>query len=188
MRRLTTLLVLVLLATMVAALPASATGKGSDTFKIHGRSDFQTEPGWDAELVRTGVGPVARLGSTTVTQEQHVTMDGVPLVEGATLFGEDGELLDPGTEIAVGGAVTFRAANGDELFATYQAQVVDAFVPVWAGYEDPAPVIFYVGALEFAGGTGRFAGASGEAMIVGAQCFTVGLGFFDLEGTITIAK
>ena len=93
--------------------------------------------------------------------------------------------LDPATGAFSDGEFLKVTANGDELRGTYHgtSSVLQA----------PAPIgIFAVdGELEFAGGTGRFAGASGSQTMVGRQTSDFSLpgipteAELRMEGTIT---
>lgn len=76
---------------------------------------------------------------------------------------QNSHCLNPGTGDFSAGLFRKVAANGDELFGTYEgtSSVIQA----------PAPVgIFAIrGQLAFTGGSGRFADASGSQAMVGTQ-------------------
>jgi hypothetical protein len=75
----------------------------------------------------------------------------------------------------------FTGAAGDTVTIAYSA------IPVGPG-PVPETTISWAGPTTITGGTGRFAGASGDAWIVGGYCFVADRGFFSLDGTIMLPK
>jgi hypothetical protein len=73
------------------------------------------------------------------------------------------------------GQFTLTAANGDQLFGTYEGE----FLPL-----DP-PLAAIDGELTFTGGTGRFVGATGTGDASGVQNLATGDATVVLEGTIS---
>ena len=73
------------------------------------------------------------------------------------------------------GTFTFTAANGDQLFGTYEGQ----FLPL----EPPLAAID--GAFTNTGGTGRFEGVTGGGDASGVQNFATGEATVVLDGTIS---
>jgi hypothetical protein len=71
--------------------------------------------------------------------------------------------LDPATGAFAGGHFVKTAANGDQLFGTYGG--------IGTQVEAPQPIGRYAvdGRLTFTGGTGRFAGLTGEVTMRGIQ-------------------
>jgi hypothetical protein len=79
------------------------------------------------------------------------------------------------------GMLTFEAANGDQLFATYSG--VLNFLP-----NDQQLLIYTISQgsqLTFTGGTGRFAGASGSGYLGGMTNLATGKGQFNVTATLT---
>ena len=106
------------------------------------------------EVDARGSCQVTHLGATTLTSHQVVRFD-------AAL---------PQTS----GRFVFRAANGDELYATEVGEL------------SPDPEFFtYTGQLTFTGGTGRFAGATGSASVRGTGTSTNNTTEFGFEGSIS---
>jgi endonuclease/exonuclease/phosphatase family metal-dependent hydrolase len=87
--------------------------------------------------------------------------------------------LDFGQTIAFSGSTTYTAPNGDQLYTTH------------TGIATPTPDglgVTLAGTETAAGGTGRFAGASGSAAITGTSFLAgpnAGTGSYDLLGTIS---
>ena len=68
---------------------------------------------------------------------------------------------------------TYTAANGDELHSTN------------AGFATPTATGLDLSGIETAvGGTGRFAGASGQATFSGTASLATNTGAFSFEGTV----
>lgn len=126
------------LMVVAATVPAASAGSADRPFRgwIAGGGTVVPDASCPRGLrtVVWGSGEVAHLGWTTMT----------------------GTHCQPGLgEDAVGGVQTFVAANGDTIEMTYTA-TVEPFEPVeGALMEGPGQTII-------TGGTGRFAGASGE--------------------------
>jgi hypothetical protein len=184
MRRFTSLSLLVLLILLVVAAPAGANAKRNETFKLHGWSGMvavDAEEG-PASLERLGSRPFTQLGKATVEQTQvfGVPDDWEPL----DLLDDDGELI--AGPVFVTGDVVLTSSNGkDVLRGTYEAVVVDAFIP--EGWDQPA--VGYYGMLTFDGGEGRFAEATGTAEMFAGHCFNVGRGFIDIwNAEVTVQK
>lgn len=69
---------------------------------------------------------------------------------------------------------TYTAANGDKLFAS------------WTGTSTSiGPDVTFSGPETYAGGTGRFVGASGSAWVAGTASFVTNTGQFKSEGTLS---
>ncbi len=83
--------------------------------------------------------------------------------------------VEPGSFAFTNGQFTLTAANGDQLFGTYQGE----FMPL-------EPPLFTIdGAFTFTGGTGRFDGATGGGDASGTQDLATGAATVVLEGTIS---
>ena len=80
-----------------------------------------------------------------------------------------------GTQTSV--EFTYTAANGDVL----RVQNVGTNVPNGSG-------VRFVGTTTFVGGTGRFAGASGQARVEGAASFITNTASYTIDGWITYAS
>lgn len=74
--------------------------------------------------------------------------------------GSHSHCLDPATGVFTRGQVTFTAANGDQLAGTYGP---GALIP-----GDRPGVFTFENPTVFTGGTGRFAGATGQARATGS--------------------
>jgi hypothetical protein len=133
-------------ATESATAPLLRTTEVPATSRYHATGTIGTAPRCDAlgllYVHLEGGGIESHLGRYTITNSH---------------------CLDPATGVFTGGEFVKIATSGDELRGTYRgtSRVLQA----------PAPVgIFAVdGALEFTGGTGRFAEASGSQHMVGRQ-------------------
>jgi hypothetical protein len=77
-----------------------------------------------------------------------------------SLTGVHSHCLDPATGVFTDGRVTFTAANGDQLAGTYGP---GALMP-----GDRPGVFTFENWTAFTGGTGRFAGATGQAWTIGS--------------------
>jgi hypothetical protein len=73
------------------------------------------------------------------------------------------------------GEFTFTAANGDQLFGTYEGELLPL---------DP-PLAAVDGEFTFTGGTGRFVGTTGSGDASGVQNLATGDATVVLEGTIS---
>lgn len=83
--------------------------------------------------------------------------------------------IDPVTLAYARGQMTLVAANGDELYGTYEG--VTTFVePPMAGWAD---------VIVFDEGTGRFVGASGQADESGEVNLVTGVGSCTMDGTLS---
>jgi hypothetical protein len=82
------------------------------------------------------------------------------------------ECLDPATGAVTAGTFTLTTANGDKVFGTYSGQAVPTATPNVVHYQDPGVI---------AGGTGRFAGASGVMTTSGIANLATG----GYSGTVT---
>jgi hypothetical protein len=87
-------------------------------------------------------------------------------------------VLNP-LDFTFAGQGTWTAANGDTLDVTYTGQVFFSGDPVFPFGFDAT--------LVANGGTGRFAGAQGQAVLTGAFTGIPGDFFFDFEGTLQLA-
>jgi hypothetical protein len=83
--------------------------------------------------------------------------------------------IDPATLAFTRGQLTLIAANGDELYGTYEG--VTTFV-------EP-PLVGWADVIVFAGGTGRFASASGQADETGQVNLVTGVGLSTTEGILS---
>ena len=73
------------------------------------------------------------------------------------------------------GEYTFIAANGDELYATYEG----------GGTYFEFPMVGWTAEVQFTGGTGRFSGATGTATEVGEVNIITTMGSATIDGAIT---
>jgi hypothetical protein len=115
-----------------------------------------------------GTGRVSHLGFTS--------FDNLQCVWGVVVGGPNGPVAIP---TGLYGEVRFESANGDELWTTYDGDVVAL---------DATHLAFRNGTMTFYGGTGRFAGATGAAPYTGGFTFETpdsGRGFLDLAGWIS---
>jgi hypothetical protein len=151
-------LVAVLVAAGLHAAPAAATSV--QTHRISGV--VLTTATIAPPVVQVdGRGVVSRLGRVTTTAIQTVTGDPTNPQVGAVIQSDD---------------LVFRAADGDELHATYEATITHVRLPR----------IAFAGTLTFTGGTDRFTGASGTAVLVGGFDFQTSRGLFALDGKIAL--
>lgn len=82
--------------------------------------------------------------------------------------------VNPATFAFTDGEATMTAANGDLLYGTYSGQLI----PI-------APPVFEIlGRFSHAGGTGRFANATGEGVATGTLNFATGEAVLELDGWI----
>ena len=89
------------------------------------------------------------------------------------------DIINMATGVGSGSNV-FTAGNGDQLFGSFTVQVVPTAVP---------GTVDLLGAATFTGGTGLFAGASGQAGFTGTALFTspsTALASFSYDGTISM--
>jgi hypothetical protein len=101
-----------------------------------------------------GTGTATHLGSLTTVQSHCV---------------------EPPSLAFTNGEFTLTAANGDQLFGTYEGE----FLPL-----EP-PVFTLDGRFTFTGGTGRFDGATGGGDASGTQDLATGAATVVLEGSIS---
>lgn len=153
-RRLTTVLLALFAITLFAGTAMAGTTvpfAGSDvgTFAIPGSCD-----GGNLNVVIGGAGTATHLGRYSYTAD---------------------ECFDPGTGTFTGDP-TFTAANGDQLWGSYEGQV--------APTSDPN-VITYTETLTISGGSGRFLGASGVLEVVGIANLATGEYSQELSGWIS---
>ena len=159
-----------LTAVLVLALAAPVTAKKGGTDRpIKGDVTGTSEV--------SGAAPTFAVDSHGMGQISHLGRTHSDMTTSQT-WGADGADLCPGSSIVadVTGNVTFTAANGDELDA-----VVGGYVCETAPFNDTAYAANL--ALTFAGGTGRFADASGSASLVGTSVWDTGAMFLD-SGTL----
>jgi hypothetical protein len=143
---------------------ASRGGAGSSpphTRDLRGRCattfTFTSPPGPAQQLHIDGNCVHAPMGRLTASSEQLVVInpaDGSSTITNTT---------------------TYTAPNGDQIFATF------------VGTGDPPDAtgtICFEGTETYAGGTGRFTGATGSADISGCASLATQTGFFDARGTI----
>lgn len=119
--------------------------------------EFLSETVIECDITTEGTGNATHLGktSTVSTEGGKITLD---LLSSCVLL--DGETL--GLVFAASGPFVVTAANGDELHGTY-ANTGCAGPP---GTEEIGTAIN--GTQTYAGGTGRFEGASGQTVTSGA--------------------
>jgi hypothetical protein len=80
--------------------------------------------------------------------------------------------------------VYLQAADGARLYFTFTA-TYESF----EAETGPAPwPIAFSGTMTFAGGTGRFAGASGTAALSGRYCFLRNGGVYSFTGTVALPE
>jgi hypothetical protein len=172
MRRLMT--VLMITAAAQLSLPAAvATARPAhQTFRFHGSAQTTftfdvtcTEPGSvvPGGILVTGSGVFTKLGRATIT------------VEETSLF-----LCDPATGPVpiqlLTAASTYVAANGDVLYAnSVRVTPIDPATLTFTSYD------------EFAGGTGRFAQATGSIEVFVAIT-PAGTARFDVHGHLTLRR
>ena len=153
-------------APSVAALvdwPDAATTSTAHSVPFEGRCDTDITilpplPGDPPNLQRLHIEYVCQLrhlGRTTAINEQTVTFTG------------------PTTGIS-SNTTTYTAANGDQLFSSWTGTVVV-----------DGPLVTFRGPEVYAGGTGRFVGASGSSFISGTGSFVTNTAQFTLAGTLT---
>jgi hypothetical protein len=115
-------------------------------------------PGDPANLLRLHIDYVCQLqhlGRTTASAEQIVIFTGP-------------------TTTTASNTTTYTAANGDQLFAH------------WTGTSTSSgPEITFSGPETYTGGTGRFADASGSALILGTASFVTNTGQFTATGRLS---
>ena len=119
---------------------------------------LQPLPGDPANLLRLHIEYICQLqhlGRTTAIAEQTVTFTG------------------PTTAIA-SNTTTYTAANGDQLFATWNGTSVS-----------DGPLVTFSGPEQYVGGTGRFSGVTGSSVITGTASFVTNTGQFTSAGTLT---
>ena len=115
-------------------------------------------PGDPVNLLRLHIQDICQLqhlGRTTAIAEQTVTFTG------------------PTMAIA-SNTTTYTAANGDQLFATWNGTSVS-----------DGPLVTFSGPERYVGGTGRFSGATGASAITGTASFVTNTGQFTSAGTLT---
>jgi hypothetical protein len=128
---------------------------------------FEAVP--SAFIAIDGVCQVSHLGRSTThavqqlifaldSQGQPILMAGQPIVS------------------ALRNCAAFTAANGDQLRHTTTGTVAPGATPA---------AVTFSGELQFAGGTGRFATASGTATFDGGANLITNTGFFSFNGGVT---
>lgn len=141
--------------------PGQHNGNKLVPFRAHYESQltlFMPEPGCDA----AGEGRLFVRGAGTGTYVGRFTIELSFCGRGAT--------LDTGRG-------TFVAANGDLLHITFYGVSDQAF-----------PVLHFTSYVTFAGGTGRFVGATGTATVNGTFNLLTGLGPADWVGMISLPQ
>jgi hypothetical protein len=161
-------------AAAAAGCSSDITGAGYRSSEVSTRTNANTAAGsrtvpfkarYDARIVAVGPGPGcdARLfleGEGTGTHLGSFTIT-------LGFCGRADGTLDTGTG-------TFVAANGDLLYVTFH------------GVSDGgSPVLHFTSFVSFVGGTGRFEGATGTAIVNGIFDGQTGSGPADWEGMIT---
>jgi hypothetical protein len=141
---------------------AATAGAASPVRPFGGRCDtaitFQPLAGDPPNLLRLHIEYVCQLqhlGRTTAIAEQIVTFTG------------------PTTAVA-SNTTKYTAANGDQLFASWTGTSVS-----------DGPLVKFSGTELYAGGTGRFEGATGSSLISGSASFGTNTGQFTATGTLS---
>lgn len=119
---------------LTVAAPAAAAGQGA-AFKVHATYDAVAKPDEACGGLR-----VAASGSATGTEL------------GSGVWNDHECAIFTAAGIAIEGELTLTAANGDELFVTYDATTA---------FPDATGAIHPAGLFTITGGTGRFAHAAG---------------------------
>ena len=123
---------------------------------LEARESGQFQPATRTVLVRLeGTGTASHLGRYTLASEFT---------------------LSPAT-LTAAGHITFTAANGDLLFATFTGRSVVA-----------GGIVTIVEALTITGGTGRFAGATGSATLQRTLTRATGVSSGSFEGTLDLNR
>ena len=143
--------------------PDAAAASTTHSRPFGGRCDTEVTirqpfPGDPQNLLRLHIEYVCQLqhlGRTTAINEQTLTFTG------------------PTTAISAN-TTTYTAANGDQLFASWTGTGVIE-----------GPLFIFSGPEVYAGGTGRFVGASGSSFISGAGSFVTNTAQFTMSGTLT---
>lgn len=170
------ILLLTLLSVAAAAGGCSSdiTGAGHRSAELNARTDASLAGGsrtvpfkahYDARIVGVGPGPGcdARLFLEGEGTGAHLGRFTITL----GFCGRGDGTLDTGTG-------TFVAANGDLLHITFHGVSDGGF-----------PVLHFTSFVSFAGGTGRFEGATGTATVEGIFDAQTGSGPADWDGMIT---
>jgi hypothetical protein len=120
-----------------------------------GKSEFEGRCSQQADFVIHFAldGSATRLGHVTASAEHCTILN-----------------FQAGTGTELDGVTVFTAANGDELWASYEG----SFAPGQGFVED----------YQFTGGTGQFSGASGDATATGVCNLQTGTCTFELSGAI----
>ncbi len=87
-----------------------------------------------------------------------------------------GELIHLDTLVVTGGSFTLTATNGDTIHGTYAGQAAPTIEPGVISYEASGPVT---------GGTGRFAGATGNLTFTGVADLATGEFSETVSGTLS---
>jgi hypothetical protein len=151
----------ILLAAMISPALALSGEKTNRPFKAnlvtHEQAGFAPNCPSKFGGTTTGTGTSAHLGKVTLTTTDCIT----PMENHFTFKG----------------AFTLTAADGDKLTGSYSG----SFMPTNGG-----PVYKLSDAkFEITGGTGRFAQATGSAVLLGDQNIQTGKGKLDADGTIS---
>ena len=148
MKKSTALIIIVTLALVLPTFESWAKPHGSVSrpFKAEFSTEFfnaALDPNFVFTTVVTGEGNATHMGKCTFDAQHFFAFTTPLLTEG----------------IAWAGELTLGAANGDELYATYEGDIIPSGDP-----EVPFLLLF---AITFDGGTGRFENATGSADVVG---------------------
>lgn len=174
MKRITRTIVLALLTAAMAtvtATPAGASQQVERPFKGQSLVVLTVDPDCDFSLgvcdfTTVDNGNASHLGKIMTTSEGVVTLTGeCTLLDGSSI----------GVAFATEGTFTHTAANGDQVNGTFENSGCAGLTPETAAI--PGGI---AGSQVITGGTGRFAGASGETITFGD-----GIGPFSWQGTIT---
>jgi hypothetical protein len=142
-----------------AAAFASSTRPAGGTCTLVSRTILPAEPGQPANVRRLHLEYVCQLehlGRTTATSEETATF---------TLTGP-----------AIANSTTYTAADGDQLFATFEGT---------GTLPDQTGLVHVEGTEAVVGGTGRFTGASGSLSRTGSVSTVAVDAEFEMSGTLT---
>jgi hypothetical protein len=151
-----TLIVMLAIFLLLGSLPAAAV---EHPLALHGAGKLTMVSPTEGALVAAGT--ATPLGYWTQVGKINITLDGPPEI---------------GDELPATGEVTFTAANGDTLHATFDSVLTITTTNPLTGIA--------TGVFVFDRGTGRFEGVSGNGNFVVMQ--NLDTGYYELTGVGTI--